>query len=354
MVLCIVLRLMFATPEKCLDNPSHVGSGRQPLYACYSQLLATVTLLLLPFPDDVPVLHSILERFKWPIAMWTRFAPEMKARICRNVQRIKAYSTFAGSGGFETVMMLIMAGINFHLSSPLDWIPCATATEMDKTRQKVLKRLDPACCPDCIFGKIQERLPTFVFEDCHKLLPEDDACLVSKRLAYQKIDEIVQHCFDEMPHLCQYAPCAQHPDCQCQVVPPRDVADGEDPPAKRGALLRNWLFNGSSPVCTDASTFGSMSGDGGPAMWGQSVWKAELSVHKPTLVCTENVRGWEAKMQATALPDHSTYSCMIDAKKSGDAYSRKRRLTSSLADAEASLLFLFNLNHLVFEGALLF
>ena len=97
-----------------------------------------------------------------------------------------------------------------------------------------------------------------------------------------------------------------------------------------------WRLNGNGTVCKDSSNIGARRGDAGDANLAHSVLRQELRLVSPTVVFNECVESWEPKIMASALPDHQTFTVVVEPSMVGEPYNRARRMTTSISNAEVS------------------
>ena len=151
----------------------------------------------------------------------------------------------------------IVTAVNKTLAEPIDYISCATATEMAPSRQNMLKQFSNNHGPQCVFGQAEERLLMKAWNEIQQKLPKTDDLLGAKKLAHQQIQGIIAKAYDEEWEECFQAPCTTHGKC-CPVI---------------GKYEKDkWSLIGSGVVCKDASRIGARQGDGGAAMPGQTAW----------------------------------------------------------------------------------
>ena len=368
---------MLSSPEKRSGTSGQIATWMVPdLYRFHSQLDIPVEHISFQPPTGIlPKFESPKERLLWPFRCWHRMSSDMRVRLVRNLQLLQARTHFAGVGGMEVVLFLIVWAINKLTNLGIEHVPCTNATESSWSRQEVLKRLDYKCRPCCIHGDIQERLPEDLKQVIEELLPSDKSSRESKALAYRKIEHEFESMYCSQPERCMKAPCIMHPEKVggCWVSPTFepvsklrteikvilsgkevviiDSSDDEnegDVKSKEGP----WLLDASGVVCKDCSAFGSHQGEAGRAMVGQCIWKQEERLVRPTLSITECTVDYEPKVAAQAMHDHRTYHCILKADDPGDVYNRNRSMTVSVDEEKAVLVEpLGNLYNVAAAGA---
>jgi len=331
---------MMSTPEKSFGSDGLVvDCPNRELYGMFDACDVTVTELTMTQTRRTELLFKPLDRFDWFGQAWGQMTSKQKARLCENVQLIHAESFFSGIGGFESLLHVIVEGINSVNGGCLKHVPVLSATECAKNRQRILQTFPIDSQPWCIFGEIEERLPVDVYKDVLSMTPSDpDVCDAARRVAYHRINALVEETYSNRPRECRKAPCVLHPDGACRTQCDSDSENSDSGPYDD--VVRPWKVVGSSPVCTDATRMGARRGDSGPAMRGLSVWRANLKSLQPAIAFSECVVDWSPKVQASALSDsqYVHFHAKITAKASGDVYNRDRGVTLSIDQEKAHVL----------------
>ena len=140
---------MQLTPEK-LRGGGDAESLTCPdaLYSLHTDGGSSVYGLQMTEPLSSPVLTKPVERMNWFSQCFARMDDDKRHRLIRNLQVLVSSSYFSGIGGFETILFLLVDGVNRETGLNLDHVPCVSACEMATSRQLVLRELDKACKPE--------------------------------------------------------------------------------------------------------------------------------------------------------------------------------------------------------------
>ena len=331
---------MMSSPEKlCGTEGSLLDWSPASLYGLYTQGAPSVHYVEMADALSAPLLTDPAQRMDWFHQCFGCMNAAMRARLIRNLQCISSSSFFSGIGGFETILFVLVAGVNKETGLDLDHVPCISACEMSRRRQLVLMELDERARPACLFEAIQERLPCDVYEECVRLTPTADSSDMACKWSYAKIDKLVETAYRTRRDECKPSPCVRHSSgdqskcCDSSAASMRtfEVPDEDD-------TAMELTIVASSPVCTDATRQGKRRGDGGPAMLGLSVWRQEIRTSDATTLFSECVPDWRPEIQSSSLDErYTTYWAPINAGKCGDCYSRGRAITLSLRSDQVVL-----------------
>ena len=337
---------MQSTPEKCESDPIMNGSLDRPR-TMPSRTPGGINQLheihFTAFRDkythegqvsselgcttSAPPVTCFEDRFAWATTGWDAFAPHMKDRLIRNLERMTVQDTFSGMACIAHILPQIVFAVNRHLDAPLPWVPVWSVTEVEPACQVALcKAFHEEFAPRHVFGKVEERLPVPTQSDIVTETPPKDAWTEVKRAKYMQIQELVSTAFRDNPLGCNHSRCHIHDERECPIRP-QGFCDHHD----LDICGRDLSVGTAGIICKDVSAYGALEGDGGKSMTAQHIAVQERLHAKESLVMMECTKRWNPEAIAkTCQNTYDAYEVLLDGDMIGDIVSRERRLLTMI------------------------
>ncbi len=254
------------------------------------------------------------DRCYWARHGWSKFKPQMRDRLLRNVTKIFGLGYFDGMGSFKHILVNIVNECHQHVQHKLDQVPVYACCDMAPSRQTMLKNFDEEYRCKHLHRGVAERFPDDVQKAIKEMLPANDCWLEANRLANANIAHKLKTTYEERREECDASYCTLHDD-MCPVYP----RDGELPG-------RTVCVAAAGINCKDHSAIGGLDGDGGVGMVGHYSYTYEMLHRDVKLGITECTPRWSAEPMAEVLGvKFQVKDAVLDPPQIWDSYDRMRR-----------------------------
>jgi len=306
--------------------PASLTDTAAPLYA--DSLVECENLSMAPFYEchyRLPGPETLQGRFAWPERMWDLFTAVERDRLIHNLVHLQPSTHFSGLGSFEWIIAAITDEVNKHILHPIPSPRSVHVCDKEPTRQRVLSSFDPHHRPHHVFRDFTERLPAEDKEEFLAMVPGTHEPQITRRAKNEMARRYIFDVFKDRAEECATSFCVLHgKQCPCfsKAPSPWHSDDSESDNESETTLH----LHGAGVICKDASSQGSMSGDGGQFMHLQHLWCAERIARQEDIILVECTPRWEPRTVMKHMPSkYHSHSAVLTTGMLGEQNRRDRR-----------------------------